>query len=125
PPDGRRDEGHGRQGQGRRHDARGHGRPCLEDGAWWPRGRYDAGNGGRLARPVEDGSETARGAAEAGGGGRPRQGRRRSSGPSGRRVAGIGWPSRASAQEMNEETTAMADESGMEKAKAELAGYRA
>jgi signal recognition particle subunit SRP54 len=38
PADGRHDEGYGRQGQGRRHDARGHGRPGPEDGPAWRHG---------------------------------------------------------------------------------------
>ena len=56
PPDGRHDEGHGRQGQRRRHDARHDGRAGLEDGAR----RACRGWDGRHARPVEDGSEAAR-----------------------------------------------------------------
>ena len=64
-PDGRHDEGYGRQGQRRRPDARHDGRPRQQDGAWrhvpaaW-------GDGRRHARPVEARSQAARGAAEAG-----------------------------------------------------------
>jgi signal recognition particle subunit SRP54 len=84
PADGRHDESHGRQGQGWRHDACGHGRPCFQDGA----SRRHGWNG-RHAGSVEDGSEAARGAAEAGGSRRPRQGR-----PSWRNARGVartGW----------------------------------
>jgi hypothetical protein len=84
PADGRHDESHGRQGQGRRHDACGHGRPGPKDG---PARRH--GWHGRHAGSVEDGPEAARGAAEAGGSRRPRQGR-----PSWRNARGVartGW----------------------------------
>ena len=68
PPDGGHDEGDGRQGPRRRHDARPDGRSRLEDGA----GRHDARDG-RHARSVEDGSARARSLEEAGGGGRLRR----------------------------------------------------
>ena len=72
PQHGRHDEGHGRQGQRRRHDAWSDGWPRFQDGT----GRHDAGPWGfrwRHARPVEDGSQAARGLEEAGGSRGPRR----------------------------------------------------
>ena len=65
PPDGRHDESHGRQGQGRRPHARHDGRPGLQDGP----GRHDArpgGIGGGMPDLSKMDPEAARGAEEAG-----------------------------------------------------------
>jgi signal recognition particle subunit SRP54 len=60
-PDGRHDEGDGRQGQRRRHDARMMGGLASKMGLR----RHDAWHG-RHARSLQDGSQAARSAAEAG-----------------------------------------------------------